>query len=116
MDNQNTSLLFFATDGDGIGRRHAEAILSDDANNVSNVSSEITHANEMIRDFVESNGGQMISFGGDETVFSAPTEFVELLEQLRKDYQYMVGATLSIGYGRKLSEAAKALLAAKETW
>ena len=114
MDNQKPSQLFYAFDGDAIGRRHAEAILSDDVDSISNVSSEITHANEMVRDFVESNGGQMISFGGDEGVFSAPSEFVELLEQLRKDYQYMVGATLSIGYGTKPSEAAKALLAAKE--
>lgn len=114
MDNQKSSQLFFAFDGDSIGRRHAEAILSDNIDNISNVSSEITHANEMVRDFVESNGGQMISFGGDEGVFSAPPEFVELLDHLRKDYQYMVGATLSIGYGSKPSEAAKALLAAKE--
>src|SRR5208282_4058449 len=103
MDNQKPSQLFFAFDGDSIGRRHAEAILSDDVNNISNVSSEITAANEMVKDFVESNGGQMVSFGGDEGVFSAPAEFVELLEQLRKDYQYMVGATLSIGYGSKPS-------------
>ena len=68
----------------------------------------------MVRDFVESNGGQMISFGGDEGVFTAPAEFVEFLDQLRKDYQYMVGATLSIGYGSKPSEAGKALLYAKE--
>jgi hypothetical protein len=114
MDNQKSAQLFYAFDGDSIGRRHAEAILSDDVDNISNVSSEITHANEMVRDFVESHGGQMISFGGDEGVFSAPAEFVDLLEQLRKDYQYMVGATLSIGYGSKPSEAAKALLAAKE--
>jgi hypothetical protein len=113
MDNQKPSQLYYAFDGDSIGRRHAAAVLSDDVDNISNVSSEITHANEMVRDFVESNGGQMVSFGGDEGIFSAPAEFIELLEQLRKDYQYMVGATLSIGYGSKPSEAGKALLAAK---
>ena len=72
-------------------------ILGDNPEEISNVSHEITLANEMVRDFVESNGGQMISFGGDEGIFSAPAEFMDLLEQLRKDYQYMVGATLSIG-------------------
>src|SRR5271165_5932818 len=61
------------------------------------------------------HGGQMISFGGDEGVFSAPPEFVELLESFRKDYEYIIGATLSIGYGTKPSEAGKALLEAKET-
>ncbi len=114
MDNQKPSQLYFAVDGDDIGKRHAQALLGDNPEEISNVSHEITLANEMIRDFVESNGGQMISFGGDEAVFSAPAEFMDLLEQLRKDYEYMVGATLSIGVGSKPSEAAKALLYAKE--
>jgi hypothetical protein len=107
--------MYFATDGDNVGRRHAQALLSDNVDSISEVSGSITHANEMIRDFVESNGGKVVSFGGDEGLFEAPSEFVELLEQLRKDYEYMVGATLSIGYGSKPSEAAKALLEAKET-
>jgi hypothetical protein len=111
MDNQN---FYFAFDGDEIGRKHAEAILSDDVNSISEVSANITHANEMVRDFVESNGGRMISFGGDEGVFEAPADFINSLEQLRKDYELIIGATLSIGFGSKPSEAAKALLAAKE--
>ena len=108
------NIIYIATDGDNVGQRHAQALLSDNVDNISEVSGSITHANEMIRDFVESNGGKVVSFGGDEGLFEAPAEFVELLEQLRKDYEYMVGATLSIGYGSKPSEAAKALLAAKE--
>lgn len=107
--------MYFATDGDNVGQRHARALLSDNVDSISEVSGSITHANEMIRDFVESNGGRVVSFGGDEGLFEAPAEFVELLEQLRKDYEYMVGATLSVGYGFKPSEAAKALLEAKET-
>jgi hypothetical protein len=113
MDNQN--LFYYAFDGDSIGRRHAAALLSDNVEDIHNISAQITDANEMVRDFVESNGGTMISFGGDEGVFSAPPEFVDLLEQLRKDYEYIIGATLSIGYGTKPSEAGKALLEAKET-
>lgn len=112
MDKQN---LFFAFDGDDVGKRHAQAILSDNVGDISNVSGGITHANETIRDYVESNGGRMISFGGDEGIFEAPSDFVSRLEQLRQDYQSMVGATLSIGYGAKPSEAAKALIEAKET-
>jgi len=108
-------LLYFATDGDEIGKRHAQALLSDNIEEISNISESITAANEMVQHFFESNSGRKISLGGDEGVFEAPAEIVGLLEQLRKDYQYMVGATLSIGYGSKPSEAAKALLSAKET-
>lgn len=113
MDN-NQNLLVFAFDGDEIGKRHAKAILSDDLNQVRDISERITEGNNYIRDFVEQNGGTWVSGGGDEGSFEAPPEFVELLEQLRKDYQYMVQATLSIGYGQTISQAGKALLVAKE--
>ncbi len=111
MDNQ---MLVFAFDGDEIGKRHAKAILSDDLNAVREISENITEGNNYIRQFVEQNGGTWISGGGDEGSFEAPAEFVELLEQLRKDYQFMVQATLSIGYGQTISQAGKALLVAKE--
>jgi hypothetical protein len=115
MQNNQNNHLIYAFDGDEIGKRHAKEILSDNIEGIHNISAEITAANEMVRDFVEKNGGQMISFGGDEGVFSAPPEFVDLLETLRKNYERMIGATLSIGYGTKPSEAGKALLEAKET-
>ena len=113
MDN-NQNMLIFAGDGDEIGKRHAKAILSDNIDQVREVSEHITAGNDQVRDFVEQHGGQWISGGGDEFSFSAPPEFVDLLEQLRKDYQYMVQATLSIGYGQTISQAGKALLVAKE--
>jgi hypothetical protein len=112
MDNQN--FLVFAGDGDNIGQRHARTILSDDINAVREVSEHITAGNDYVRQFVEQHGGQWISGGGDEFTFEAPAEFIELLEQIRKDYQYMVQATLSIGYGQTISQAGKALLVAKE--
>jgi hypothetical protein len=114
MNPQLENMLIFAGDGDNIGQRHARTILSDDINAVREVSEHITAGNNYIRQFVEQHGGQWISGGGDEFTFEAPAEFIELLEQLRKDYQYMVQATLSIGYGQTISQAGKALLVAKE--
>jgi len=114
MDNlSQPQQLVFAFDGDNIGARHAKAILSDDLAQVKEISEHITEGNNFIRDFVESHGGEWISGGGDEGSFTAPPEFVELLEQLRNDYEYMVQATLSIGYGESISKAGKALLVAK---
>ena len=114
MDNNQPQQLVYAFDGDEIGKRHAQAILSDDLDQVKEISEAITNANNHVRDFVEQNGGQWISGGGDEGSFIAPPEFVDLLEQLRKDYQYIIQATLSIGYGQTISQAGKALLVAKE--
>jgi len=113
MGNQN--VLYFATDGDEIGKRHAAALLDDNIEEISRISESITAANEMVQEFFEARGGRKISLGGDEGVFEAPAEAVNDLEQLRKDYEYMIGSTLSIGYGSRPSEAGKALLEAKET-
>lgn len=113
MDNIQDQLVYIATDGDNIGRQHAAAILSDDVENIRNISDSITNANEMIENFFESQGGRKISLGGDEGLFEAPTNVISLLDQLRKDYEYMIGATLSVGYGSKPSEAGKALAIAK---
>ena len=49
MDNQKPSQLYFAFDGDEIGKRHAQALLSDNVEQLAEVSREITHANEMIQ-------------------------------------------------------------------
>jgi len=113
MDTNTSQHLVFAGDGDNIGQRHARAILSDDIAQVREVSEHITEGNNFVRDFVESHGGEWISGGGDEFSFMAPPEFVELLDQLRKDYEYIVQATLSVGYGDTISQAGKALLVAK---
>lgn len=111
MDNQNQ--LVFAADGDGIGKHHAQAILSNDLKSVSEVSSKISHGNDVAKQFVLDNGGTWISGGGDEFLITAPADFVNKLEELRQLYSNTVGATLSIGYGNTSSEAGKALLAAK---
>lgn len=109
----NTSHTYVATDGDGIGQRVGRSSLSDDLDGLRDVSQRIETGNQMIQDFVRSRTGDLISGGGDELNFTIPTEAVDQLEIVRKDYSFIVGATLSIGLGSKLSEANKALHVAK---
>ena len=105
--------VYVASDGDGIGNQVARAGLADDEDMLHDISERIESGNELIRSFVVEHGGRVISSGGDECDFSIPVEAVVDLESLRVDYNYMVGATLSLGVGELLSQAGKALDVAK---
>lgn len=109
MDNQ----IFVSVDGDAIGQKVGRASLSDDLDGLRSVGKSIEAGNETISQFAQSHGGEVISSGGDEVNFVIPAEAVADLETLRKDYQFVVGASLSVGCGSKLSEANKALHVAK---
>lgn len=116
MDNNlNNVMIFVAADGDSIGSKVARASLADDVETLHSVSAHIEAGNEVIKEFVVSRGGQVISGGGDEVTFRLPLKNVDELESLRTDYSYVVGATLSLGVGEKLSQASKALDVAKIT-
>lgn len=105
--------LFVAFDGDGIGSKVGQSVLMDDAQALHETSSKIEAASKAIRNWVESNGGQMISSGGDEGTFIIDPSLEEHLEELRSLYQKTSGATVTFGVGLSLSQAGKSLIAGK---
>ena len=105
--------VFVSMDGDGIGQKVARAELSDDPVLLKEISSKIVAGNEAIVDFIVKSAGEVLSAGGDEVSGRIKVEAVEDLEALRTDYNYITGATLSIGVGQSLSQASKALMVAK---
>jgi hypothetical protein len=105
--------LFVAFDGDGIGSKVGQSVLMDDAQALHETSSKIEAASKAIRNWVESNGGQMISAGGDEGTFIIDPSLEEHLEELRSLYQKTSGATVTFGVGLSLSQAGKSLIAGK---
>lgn len=111
MDNQ--SQVYLAFDADSAGRKVGNAILDDNPNELLEVSKRIQHGNDLIFAWAKQFGGKCYSSGGDQGLFLIPEEAVHEIEQLRKDYQFAVGLTVSIGIGHTLSEAGKALLVAK---
>ena len=106
--------FFIAADGDSIGQKVGQSVLMDDIENLKEVSHSINAGQNMLMDWVESKGGEVISAGGDELVagFDHPVEDEEL-EQIRQKYEAIVGATLTVGTGTRPSEAGKALLFGK---
>lgn len=111
MDNQN--MLYMAYDGDNAGRLCGRAILADNPDALHEVSARINLGHEIVKKWVESHGGQFISGGGDEGVFSIPAEAIHSVEELRHDYEFATNLTSTIGVGKTLSEAGKAMLVGK---
>src|SRR4051812_22129732 len=106
-------MLILAYDGDNAGRLVGRAVLADDPKSLSEVSQRIELGHEIVKRWVQANGGSVISGGGDEGTFQVPHEALEAIEQLRKDYQFATGLTMTVGVGSKLSEAGKSLMVGK---
>jgi len=114
MDNLQISTVFICLDGDKIGANIAHNFLNDSVEGVQEVSDRINVGQDLVMKWANDHKGKVISWGGDESSFEVPQAALEDLEQLRADYEFCVGATCSVGCGKKLSEAAKSLLVAKE--
>lgn len=105
--------LYVATDGDFIGRKVGQARLEDDVDQIRKIDQLINKGNDLIKSFALNSGGSWIEGGGDESVFSIPAGYIDQLPKIRQQYAELVGATLSVGVGLKISEASKALLISK---
>jgi hypothetical protein len=107
------NVVFVSFDGDGIGQKVGQAVLSNDPETLNQVSDSIQEGNALINQWAQKIGATQYSSGGDQGVYSIPEYAIDDLEMIRKDYQFVVGATLTMGVGRDLSESGKALLAGK---
>jgi minimal CRISPR polymerase domain len=106
-------MLYFSYDGDGCGKKVGRAIMANDEVALHEWSAKIDLGHEIVNHWVAEHGGERISGGGDEGSFKLPTDAAKNIEQLRKDYFYATGITISVGIGHSLSEAGRSLLAAK---
>ena len=106
-------LVYIAYDGDDIGGHVERAALTDDEHGLTMLSEGIRRANVVMNSFAVEHGGRVVSMGGDEGVIAVPASALSELEPLREMYFECAGATVSMGVGRRLSEASKALMVAK---
>jgi GNAT superfamily N-acetyltransferase len=105
--------LFIAWDGDHIGRKVGQLALADDVEGLRRVSQAIEHGNQIWASWVNEVLGEMVSYGGDEGRARVPADRIDVLDQIRQKYASAVGSPVSVGVGMRLSEADRALLAAK---
>lgn len=109
----DSNTVFVSGDGDKIGRRVGQAVLQDQPEEVARIASLIDRGNRIFTNWALSSRGAMVDCGGDEFRITVPADALTALPGLMEQYQNLVGATISVGVGAKMSESAKALLVAK---
>jgi len=107
------NFIFFAYDGDSVGSRVGRATMDNDLDELTSISELIHAGHELVKRWVKDHNGIWINGGGDEGLAAIPKDRAEELEHLRKDYEYLVGHTISVGVGKEPSESGRALLIAK---
>ncbi len=105
--------LFVCWDGDKIGRRVGRAVLANDVGEVRRVDQAINAGNELWKAFALAAGGSIIEIGGDEGRIVIDASHLAEMPQIARRYAELVGATVSVGVGMKMSESAMALVVAK---
>jgi len=105
--------VYVSVDGDNIGNAVARAEEEDDEEALAHISGRINAGQDVMRDWAIRMGGYVIEQGGDEGVMKVPATAVKEIENLRSLYAQAVGATASVGVGRKISESTKARMLAK---
>jgi hypothetical protein len=105
--------VYVSLDGDNIGNAVARAEEVDDEKTLQEMSAKINAGQDIFRQWAQQNGGQIIEAGGDEGLAKVPSQAVERIEDLRNQYLAIVGATCSVGVGKKISESTKARMLAK---
>lgn len=105
--------VFVSCDGDNIGREVGRAVLHDEPETLARISQAIERGQKILTSWAIAAGGSVLEAGGDEVTLQIPVDAIKDLPDVRHNYFTAVDCTLSVGIGKKLSEAAKALLAAK---
>ncbi len=105
--------VFVCWDGDKIGRRVGRAVLANDVGEVRRVDQAINAGNELWKAFALRCGGSIIEIGGDEGRIVIDASYLGDMPSIAHQYASLVGATVSVGVGMKMSESAMALVVAK---
>lgn len=104
VEDQN-ELLYMTLDGDNIGNVVFQAEQADDEEKIKDVDRRINAGQQVMKDWAERNGGTVIQAGGDEGLLKVPRKAMDRIEELRQRYYDTVKATVTVGIGKKISEA-----------
>ena len=111
--SNSSQKLFVSWDGDAIGREIGQARLRDDVEEIRRINQAIDAGNLAFKAWALAAGGSVIEIGGDEGLLEIAPVALNDLESVRNAYKTAVGATVSVGVGRKMSDSSKALCVAK---
>lgn len=108
-----SKMVYLTGDGDDIGQQVGRMSINDDVEGLKAIDEKIQAGGQVFAEFAESNDGEVIGIGGDEIRIMVPEDAIERLDDAISEYEEVTGFTISIGLGKKLSEADKAMIIAK---
>lgn len=111
--SDQSGLVYITMDGDNIGNQVAQAQFSDDESKVRDMSRRIDAGKQLFETWAQQYNGTVIESGGDEGQVKMPASAIDHIEEFRKQYQSLVGATVSVGVGKLMSESIQARELAK---
>lgn len=104
---------YVSLDGDNIGNAVARAEEKDDEKTLAEMSARINAGQDILKQWAIRMGGKVIEQGGDEGLVKVPGSALAHIEELREQYKEVVGATCTVGVGKKISESTKARMLGK---
>lgn len=110
---EKPSMIYVSYDGDNIGNAVARAEEKDDEEELAQMSRRIEAGQKAAADWCVSVNGTIIEQGGDEGLLKIPSTAIHRVEELKSSYYGVVGATLTIGIGAKISQSTKARMLGK---
>jgi hypothetical protein len=113
MPDYKGKSVYISFDGDNIGNAVARAENMDDEQTLAQVSQKIQAGQDLFVNFLTQHQGRLIQAGGDEGLGICNSNCLVDLEEFRQQYKELVGATVTVGVGTKISEATKARMLGK---
>jgi len=104
VEDQN-ELIYVTLDGDNIGNVVFQAEQTNDEEKVKEIDRRINAGQQVMQAWAEENNGKTVQAGGDEGLLKVPRKAMDRIEELRQKYYDAVKATVTVGVGRKISEA-----------
>lgn len=105
--------MYVSIDADNAGNKVALAEADDDENEARRISNRINAGLNLFTDWVKEQDGYLIESGGDEGLARVKKLDTKALKKFAKEYADLTGFTLTIGIGKKLSQATRARMLGK---
>lgn len=105
--------IYISFDGDNIGNAVARAESKDDEDALMDISQRIQRGQDLFVDFLVHHQGRLVEAGGDEGLGRCSSNCLADVEEFRQRYKDLVGATVTVGVGEKISQATKARMLGK---
>lgn len=106
-------LLFLVADGDGLTKKLNQAKAFNNIEEIRRISNNTSKGNALFSSFALRALGSTIEEQGDEILIEFDASQLSELESIRSQYVTATECTVSVGIGKKVNEAVRALLAAK---